>query len=456
MKKLSFLMSALLIISLGLGLAIHKVANAAVPGVNSLVSVNNTGNGQGGNSNSPHNVNGLNQVISANGRYVVFTSSASNLVSGDTNGLPDVFLRDLLNNTTTRIDVSTSGVEANGNISDSTGDKVAISSTGRYVAFTSTATNLIDGQTILSPQVYMRDTMTNTTSVVTQNNDGILASRTPQNVNSISSDGRFVVWSGNLDTNFTSTETNIFSYYVYLTDLSTKKTATLNHTPSTGQYFVNGISSSCDGSLIAFSTKLALSSSDTDSSEDIYLADIRNGVTITGISTASSSTGVAILPSVSCNGDYVAFNSNNPNIVTVGPVASGTNSHEYLYDRVNGSISLVDTSTSGVISNTGASTYYAGVDNQGDVFFSSSATNLIDSHTITPNEIYLKHRDTGETEIVTKTPGGSIASGANNTGGNVSVSANGKTVVYRVTASTTLLSSDTNGYYDVIASSTGI
>lgn len=459
-KRIGLFVAIFAVASLAFGASLQHIASATVPGVNTLISVNNTGNGQGGDANSPYDTNGRQQVLSANGRYVAFTSAATNLVSGDTNAKPDVFVRDLTNNTTTRVNVSTAGVEANDTISSSNGDKVAVSSTGRYVVFPSRATNLIDGQTISSPQIYMRDTVANTTSIVTQTSTGTLASRTPNDVNGVSSDGRFVIWSGTLDTNFAPGETNSSSYYVYVTDLSTKTTTVLNHTPASLQYFLEGVGSSCDGAIIAFSTKIPLTSDDTDSVEDVYIADLRNGLKITGVTTASFSTAgkYSIRPTVSCNGDYVSFISQDPSVVTTGPVATGTTQHVYLYDRINGSISLADTSGSGVVGNNSGGIGYSGVDDYGDVFFGSSSTNLIDGYTISPNEIYLKHRDTGQTEIATKVPGGSATAGASIVGGQISSSSNGKLIVYYASnsTSTTLLSSDTNGFRDVVASQTGL
>jgi hypothetical protein len=430
---------------------------ATVPGVNTLVSVNNSGDGQGGNGNSPHDSNGLDHVVSANGKYVAFTSNASNLVAGDTNGKSDVFVRDLANGVTSRVNVSTAGVQADAGVSLSSGDKVAISRTGRYVVFTSEATNLIDGKTISTPQIYMRDMKTNTTTVVSQTSGGTLANSAEGDVDGVSDDGRFVVWKADLNTNLVSTESNSSSEYVYLTDLKTQTTQVLNHTPATGTYYVAGITMSCDGSLVAFSTKLQLDSSDTDSTQDIYLADLRNGLTITGVTTSSNRSQYSLLPSLSCNGDYMTFASYDTNLINAGPVPSDTNAHQYLYDRVNGTISLADTSSSGVIANNNVVTDNSGVDDQGNTVFFSTGTNLIDGHTVPGAEIYLKHNDTGVTELVSRTPGGVGWAGASSVGGYTSISADGKVTVYKTsTSATTLLSSDTNGYADVIASSTGL
>ena len=97
-------------------------------------------------------------VISSDGRYVAFSSSASNLVPGDTNGSEDVFVRDRKLGTTRRVSVSSTEAQGNG---DSWAP--AISSDGRYVAFSSSASNLVPGDTNGSYDVFVRDRKLGTT-----------------------------------------------------------------------------------------------------------------------------------------------------------------------------------------------------------------------------------------------------------------------------------------------------
>lgn len=453
LKKLGLVvMSGVLVV----GTLANLQSYATVPGNNTLVSVNNSGDGQGGNASSPHTLSGStaarNIDISDDGRYVAFTSTASNLVSNDTNGKPDVFVRDLVNNLTVRVNVSTSGVQANGGLSYADQSHVAISSTGRYVVFPSLATNLIDGQTTSIAQLYMRDTLTGTTTVVTQRSEGTLGKGMFYSLGGVSNDGRFVSWAGNLDTNLVSTETNTQSYYVYLTDLKTHTTTVLNHTPSTGQYFVSGLSMNCDGSFIAFVTKLQLDPGDTDSSEDVYLADMRNGFALTGVTTSSNTGAFAGLPSLSCNGRYITFRSADNTFSSLLNSSNSTD-HQFLYDRINATFSLVSASSSGIAGN-GNSSGSAAVDDKGDVVFGSGSTNLISGATTAYGQQFLKHADSGVVEVVSKPSGSAYSNGV---GGNPSISADGKTVVYWAgDAATTLLSSDTNGKADVIASSTGL
>ena len=99
--------------------------------------------------------------ISANGRYVAFSSDASNLVAGDTNGRGDVFVRDRATGKTERLSLSTARKQTNGSSDDPT-----ISADGRFVAFASEASNLVNGDTNNLRDVFARDRATGTTTLV--------------------------------------------------------------------------------------------------------------------------------------------------------------------------------------------------------------------------------------------------------------------------------------------------
>jgi hypothetical protein len=96
-------------------------------------------------------------AISADGRYVAFNSNASNLVDGDTNGAWDVFVRDRTLGSTMRASVSTDGTQGNNTPSLDPGLFPSISAEGRFVAFSSKATNLVRRDTNGSEDVFLRD-----------------------------------------------------------------------------------------------------------------------------------------------------------------------------------------------------------------------------------------------------------------------------------------------------------
>ncbi|WP_156033436.1 DUF4347 domain-containing protein, partial [Candidatus Magnetobacterium casense] len=148
--------------------------------VATLVSVANDGTQGNSSCGSPS--------VSADGRFVVFESESSNLVEGDTGGHWDIFLRDTLTNTTTLISRSNDGTQGNGG-----SYRPSISADGRFVVFYSDANNLAEGDNNGVYDVFLRDTLTNTTTLISQSTGGIQGSNQSFNP-SISDDGRFVVF----------------------------------------------------------------------------------------------------------------------------------------------------------------------------------------------------------------------------------------------------------------------
>jgi hypothetical protein len=110
---------------------------------------------------------GVPSVGGSSSQGVAFSSFASNLVPGDTNGKLDVFVRDRQGGTTRRISVSSAGVQGNG---DSYGAK--ITANGRYVTFTSEATNLVPGDTNGVSDVFIHDLTLATTTRVSVSENG--------------------------------------------------------------------------------------------------------------------------------------------------------------------------------------------------------------------------------------------------------------------------------------------
>jgi len=120
----------------------------------SLVSLTDSGDQANGNSGGWGK-----SSVSADGRFVAFVSTAINLVSGDTNDNTDIFVRDRTANTTTRVSVSSTGTQANGD-----SDYPAISGDGRYVAFWSAANSLAAGDTNDALDIFVHDLMTHQTT----------------------------------------------------------------------------------------------------------------------------------------------------------------------------------------------------------------------------------------------------------------------------------------------------
>lgn len=230
-------------------------------GTTQVVSLNTAGVAANGNSS--------NASISGNGRYVVFSSYASDLIGGDSNGKADIFLRDLSTGAIERISVNSTEQQSIG------GDSVTpvISADGRYVAFTSYASNLVSGDNNGQADIFVRDRQLGTTYLVSKNSNGVIGDR-KSSIPHISDDGRYIVFhsfSSNLDTAFTT-----FSYNIFLRDMQTGKTSLISRTPGgvKGDSFSYYPNISGNGRFISFVSRATnLVSSDGNGAYDLFVYD---------------------------------------------------------------------------------------------------------------------------------------------------------------------------------------
>ncbi|MCQ3933239.1 MAG: hypothetical protein DPW16_22560 [Chloroflexi bacterium] len=215
------------------------------------------------------NSNAYNPDISADGRYVTFMSYATNLVSGDTNGQPDVFVHDRTTGTTTRVSIASDGTQAN-----DYSVEPSISGDGRYVVFHSWATNLIGGDTNAQGDIFVHDRTTGTTTRVSVASNGTQSnswSRYPM----ISTDGRYVAFYSSAS-NFTSVPTYIPNLYMH--DRTTGTTSIVSigvdGAPSGFGLALWYPSISGDGHYVAFSSIAAnLVIGDTNGQYDVFVHD---------------------------------------------------------------------------------------------------------------------------------------------------------------------------------------
>ena len=142
--------------------------------------------------------------ISADGRYVAFTSAASNLVEGDTNKLPDVFVRDVRTAKTTRVSVTSDGRQGTGRRYSNGANAATISSDGRYVAFHSDMRDLVPGDTNGVFDIFVHDRVTGETQRVSVSSGGRQANAESLSGSRFSADGRYVA--------FTSLATNLVAH----------------------------------------------------------------------------------------------------------------------------------------------------------------------------------------------------------------------------------------------------
>lgn len=154
--------------------------------------------------------------ISADGRYVAFSSFAINLVPGDTNAAADVFVYDRGNATVERVSVNSREQEARPSILFSERPQPSISASGRYVSFTMGARELVEDKTSEQADVFVRDRKRGETVRVSVSSDGTEADKASGR-SSISGDGRFVAFDSGA-TNLVEGTTNFISD-VYVRDL---------------------------------------------------------------------------------------------------------------------------------------------------------------------------------------------------------------------------------------------
>ena len=248
-------------------------------------------------------------AISNDGRYVAFYSYASNLVPGDTNEMIDIFVHDRQTGATTRVSVDSSGAEANGNSAD-VYFAVAISGDGRYIAFQSEASNLVARDTNGVDDIFVHDRQTGVTSRVSVDSSGAEAN-SGSIAPAISSNGRFVTFSSGA-TNLVAGDTN-GKTDVFVHDLQTGQT-TLASVSSTGQQADGGGNSpdiSGDGRYVVFISKSNnLAPGAEDYQELVYVHDRQTGqTTLASVYTGGNFmiTGIVDQPTISSNGRYVAF-----------------------------------------------------------------------------------------------------------------------------------------------------
>jgi len=165
--------------------------------------------------------------ISADGRLVAFPSTATNLVSGDTNGVPDIFVHDRLTGITERVSVSSSGTQSDG----TSFFKPVITPDGRFVAFTDRGTNLVPGDTNFVDDVFVRDRLNSLTERVSLNSTG---GEVPDGgFRPVISDNGLVVAFTSLDPLIPGDTNNVNDAYVHdetgiSADLSVTKTSSRN------------------------------------------------------------------------------------------------------------------------------------------------------------------------------------------------------------------------------------
>ena len=248
--------------------SVCPVAAQPAPGRTTRVSVATNGVQGNGTSSWPS--------VSADGRFVVFASSAASLVPEDTNGVDDVFVRDRATGTTTRVSVASDGTQANG---PSSSGLTTISGDGRFVAFSSSATNLVPGDTNGVRDVFVHDRSTGATTRVSIATDGTQGDGVAY-LGGISADGRVIAFSS-FATNIVLGDTNA-QRDVFVHDRITAETSRVSiATGGTQADSSSSISSlSSDGRFVVFLSYASnLAPFDANGTDDVFVHDRTTGVT---------------------------------------------------------------------------------------------------------------------------------------------------------------------------------
>jgi Tol biopolymer transport system component len=359
-------------VGLGLALSAGPPALAHPPGVTERISVGPVG--VAGNDASTA------AAVSGDGRFVAFWSFASNLVAGDTNSTSDVFVRDRLTQTTERVSVDSRerqsvGGDAGGVLDTNLG-RPAISGDGRFVAFASTATNLVKGDRNQVADVFVRDRAAGTTERISMAGRKVEANSDSSGP-AITSDGRFVAFSSFAD-NLAAGDANFASdVFVHDRQARTTELVSVNSAEEQANAGSGGAAITPDGRFVAFgsdATNLVPGDVD-DFASDVYLRDRATGTT-EGISTIAPPSGPVRhsgAPAISADGQLVAFNSWDSNLV---PGDTNDRYDVFVFNRGTGTIERVSVTDAGVEGNDDSLGPALSADGR-FVAFSSDADNLV-------------------------------------------------------------------------------
>ncbi len=338
----------------------------------------------------------IESAISSDGRYVAFSSDATNLIDGDTTGgslIYDVFVYDRTNDVIQRVSQKADGTGANGN-----SWAPSISGDGRYVVFSSRATNLLNNVDNGIYQIYRYDRNDDSLECLSMSSatvEGNFDSMTPD----ISSDGAVTAYISGAS-NLAGGDANGFDdvyYYKHSNGSLNRVLALGGAEPNETSY---GLAISGNGRYITFASFASnYVAGDTNNRYDIFLYDIQEN-TVSRVSMAcdgSQSNGHSFTPDISSDGRYIVFQSEATNLVE-----GDTNGKAdiFLFDtQQNTIISRVSTATDGTQSNN--ESYHPAISGDGSsVVFDSLATNLVSETLNGASNVYVVNYPSGKVTCV--------------------------------------------------------
>jgi Tol biopolymer transport system component len=321
--------------------------------------------------------------VSGNGRYVAFVSSATNLVAGDTNGVADIFVRDTQTPSTRRVDVSTHGAQAN-----CASDQPRISADGSVVVFASCATNIASVQPGCSTleSVYAH----NMSSGVTVR----ISPCSAITVLGVSSDGRYILWA----------RSGTACYYaIYRHEMTTGRTRLVASTSST--LCAGGGAMSADGNFIMYD----LRSDAPPYQSQVYVREMKIGVThlISRSSSGAVGNGSSTTGAISAHGRYRIFMSTSSNLV---PGDTNGVADVFLHDTKTGVTRRVSVAAGG--GQLGAASSPVGISSDGRMIaFTSASAHVVSGDTNRRPDLFVRDRARHTTIRVDVSTSGAQANG---------------------------------------------
>jgi len=300
--------AALLVLAAVVLAAVVSGAVAGAEGEPTTVLVSLSKAGKGGDGNS------VEAAISADGRYVVFSSRAKHLSAAAKSGRAEIFVKDVKTGTVT---LASRADGAGGAAADSNSYDPSISADGRYVAFASGAENL-SGEDTASSDVFVRDLLAGTTTLVSRAGGAAgAAGDSESNDPAISADGRHVAFVSSAN-NLVADDAKTIQTDIFVRDLDTNVTELVSRAggatgaAATDYSFEPSISG--DGSRVAFASRAPLVGDDVDEQsfpQDVFVRDRTTATTL--LASRKSGAGGAPSevesdePSISADGLHVAF-----------------------------------------------------------------------------------------------------------------------------------------------------
>jgi len=431
-----------------------------VAGTTRMVDVNLAGTDRGNSFSSDD------AWIGDDGRYVLFTSFASDLVANDTNGGSDVFLRDMVAGKTSLVSVNHAGTDSGrpgfiffGSIAE------GMSSDGRYILFTSYANDLVTNtpSTNIDQHLYVRDMVAGTTTLIDITRDGLPADNyipgtrcDPGNPNcdvigydlepAISANGRYVAFVSGARDLVSNNIGPLSLENVFVRDFQANTTALVSISLSgQGSDFADRPSLSADGRYIIF----------RDGIRQLYVRDMALGVTsLVSINTAGTGgTGINDnYPVISADGTHVVFTSNSTTLTR--EKLDSTVDDVFVRDLVAGTTSLVSVNAWGTGGGNGQS-FSARTSTDGRfIVYLSRASDLVFNDTNGKNssgsgceDVFVRDVQLGVTTLISANATGTAsANGCSDFG--YLISADGRRVVFSSAASD-IVPNDTNNASDV-------